>query len=130
MNKIYEIKDILNENEIKRTYKKLLTNNWSINTSYADETFSNMYPTFRVSFEDTIYQPYWFGYFSGLVSAVNSSLKKEKNFDLGTYEIKSIVLNAQNSAGRYHFHEHRDFRYVIVGFLTPNWKDSWVENCR
>ena len=92
-NKIYEIENVLNGFEVKNAYKQLLSNNWSIDSSFGDETFSNLYPTFRVSFEDSIYQPYWFGYFSGIVSSINSHLRKEKNFDLGSYSIKSIVLN-------------------------------------
>ena len=124
-NKIYEIENVLNGFEVKNAYKQLLSNNWSIHQAYGNETFSNMYPMFRVSFEDSVYQPYWFGYFSGIVSSINSHLRKEKNFDLGSYSIKSIILNAQQNSGKFHFHDHRKFKHVIVGFLTPDWEDSW-----
>ena len=121
--KIYEIKNILNEYEIKNTHKKLLEHNWAIDTPYG--TVSYFHPTCRVSFEETIYHPYWFGYFSGLVSAVNSDLRKNKNFDLGNYQIKSIMLNAQQKSSKFHFHDHRQFKYSLVGFLTPEWDKDW-----
>ena len=120
---MFEIKNILNEYEIKNTYKKLLEHNWSIDTTYGN--ISYFYPTFRVSFEETIYNHYWFGYFSGLVSAINSYLRKNNNFDLGNYKIRSITLNAQQKSSKFHFHDHRQFKYSLVGFLTPEWDKDW-----
>ena len=125
VNKIYEIKDVLNGYELKHTYKKLLSNSWSINSAFGEETFSHLYPMIRVSFEDSVYQPYWFGYFSGIVSSINSHLRKEKKFDLGSYKIKHINLNAQHHSNKFHFHDHRQYRHVLIGFLTPDWEDSW-----
>ena len=125
MNKVYEIKNVLNTFELKHMYKQLMNNNWSINSAYEKDVYTNFYPTFTVSEEDNVYQPYWFGLFFGIVSSINSRLRREKKFDLGTYYIKKIVLNAQHSSSKFHFHEHRDYRHAIVGFLTPNWDDSW-----
>ena len=71
--KTYEIKNILNEYDIKNIHKKLLEHNWCIDTPYGNVSY--FYPTFRVCFEETIFHPYWFGYFSGLVSAINSDLR-------------------------------------------------------
>ena len=79
MSNVYEIDNVLNGYEVKHFYKQLLNNNWKINTTYGDDILSNFYPTFEVSFEDTVYQEYWFGFFSGIVSSINSHLKKEKN---------------------------------------------------
>ena len=72
-----------------------------------------------------ILNPYWFGYFTALVSGINSSLRKEKNFDLGFYKISSIILNAQQKNDKFQFHDHRDCRHTMVGFLTPEWDQSW-----
>ncbi len=123
MTNIYEIKNVLNQYEIKDVYKKLLEENWRIDTPY--DPISIYHPTFKVSFDNMILNPYWFGYFTALVSAVNSSLRKEKNFDLGFYEVKSITLNAQQKSDKFQFHDHRDCRHTIVGFLTPEWDESW-----
>ena len=120
---MFEIKNILNEYEIKNTYKKLLEHSWRIDTPYGNVSY--FYPTFRVSFEETIYNHYWFGYFSGLVSAINSYLRKNNNFDLGNYKIRSITLNAQQKSSKFHFHDHRQFKYSLVGFLTPEWDKDW-----
>jgi len=125
MSNVYEIDNVLNGYEVKHFYKQLLNNNWKINTTYGDDILSNFYPTFEVSFEDTVYQEYWFGFFSGIVSSINSHLKKEKKFDLGSYKIKHITLNAQHNSSKFHFHDHRKYKHVIVGFLTPDWEDSW-----
>jgi hypothetical protein len=122
--KVYEIKDLLNEYEVKNTYKTLLDHNWAIDTAYSP-SIGIMYPTFRVSFNKQIFNPYWFGYFSGLVVGVNNSLRKNHKFGLGDYEIKAITLNAQQHNSKFHFHDHRDFKYTIVGFLTPEWEDDW-----
>ena len=122
---IHEIKNVLNSFELKYIYKQLMDNNWKIDSSYGEDIYTNFYPTFRVSYEDSVYQPYWFGFFSGIVSSINSRLRQEKKFDLGSYSIKNIVLNAQHNSNKFHFHEHRDFKHVIVGFLTPDWDDSW-----
>jgi hypothetical protein len=124
---VYEIENVLNGYELKNAYKKLLSNHWSIGSSFDDDTFNILFPSVRVSYEDTIYQPYWFGYFSGIVSSINSHLRKEKKFDLGSYKIKHINLFAQQHANKhaFHFHDHRQYRHVLVGFLTPDWEDSW-----
>ena len=123
LNKVYECEIILNQYEIKDIHKRLLDHNWSIDTPYT--SYSSFYPTFRVFFEDNIYQPFWFGYFSGLVSAVNNDLRKNKKFDLGNYQIKSIILNAQQQSDKFHFHDHRQYKYSLVGFLTPEWEKEW-----
>jgi len=125
MTKIYEIENVLNTFELKNIYQELMNNGWTINSSYGEKIHSNFYPMLRVSFDDSVYHPYWFGFFSGIVSSINSRLKLEKKFDLGSYSIKSIILNAQHNSSKFHFHEHRDCKRVIVGFLTPDWDDSW-----
>jgi len=126
MQNIHEIENVLNSYELKKYYKMLINaNSWSINSAYGEGIYSNFYPMFRVMYEDDIYNPFWFGFFSGIVSSINSRLQKEKGFNLGGYEIKNIILNASQDVNKFHFHEHRDFRYVIVGFLTPEWDESW-----
>ena len=32
------------------------TNNWSINSAYGEEIYSNFYPLFQVNYQDAIYQ--------------------------------------------------------------------------
>jgi hypothetical protein len=125
MQKIYQIENVLNSFELKNIYKKLMDCGWTINSAYGEDTYTNFYPMLRVSFEESVYQPYWFGFFSGIVSSINNRLKLEKKFDLGSYSINNIVVNAQHNSSKFHFHEHRDFKHVIVGFLTPDWDDSW-----
>ena len=72
MTNVYEIQNVLNSFELKHIYKQLMDNNWSINSAYGEDIHTNFYPTFRVSYGDTVYQPYWFGFFSGIVSSINS----------------------------------------------------------
>ena len=50
---------------------------------------------------------------------------KNNNFDLGSYQIRSITLNAQQKSSKFHFHDHRQFKYSLVGFLTPEWDKDW-----
>lgn len=76
MTNIYEIKNVLNQYEIKDVHQKLLEENWRIDTPY--DPVSIYHPTFKVCFDNMILNPYWFGYFTALVSAINSSLRKEK----------------------------------------------------
>jgi len=124
MSDIYEIKNVLNEYEIKKVYDQLLTDDWKISTPY-DSRVSIYYPTLRVSFDDSIFYPYWYGFFSGLVASVNSHLQREQGFQLGFYKIKSISLNAQQKSDKFHFHDHRNCAHTLVGFLTPEWDSSW-----
>jgi len=123
MSDIYEIKNVLNAYEIKNVYNQLLDHDWKINTPYGN--LSIYYPTFKVSFDNSIFNPYWYGFFSGLVASVNSHLQREQGFELGFYKIKSISLNAQQKSDKFHFHDHRECAHTLVGFLTPEWDSSW-----
>ena len=54
-----------------------------------------------------------------------NKLPLDKKFDLGNYQIKSIILNAQQQSDKFHFHDHRQYKYSLVGFLTPEWEKEW-----
>ena len=58
MNNIFEIKNVLNEYEIKNIYNKLLEENWRIDTPYAP--ISIYHPTFKVSFDKMIFMMFVF----------------------------------------------------------------------
>ena len=34
-------------------------------------------------------------------------------------------MNAQQKNDKFQFHDHRDCRHTMVGFLTPEWDQSW-----
>ena len=125
MAEVYEIKNLLNEFEIKETYDLLMQQNWNINTIYQGaQTYEDLYPHFCVFNQDQILNPYWYGFFRALFAGANRSVKKDYNFELSSYKIKEIQINAQKNKGSYHFHDHNE-RWTIVGFLTPYWNEEW-----
>jgi hypothetical protein len=120
---IYILDNVLNEYEVKSAYNLLVDQNWKIDSVYEDKV-SSLYPTFVVNTEDKIFNHYWYGFFIGVVTNVNRMLREQYKFDLGSYKITGILLNAQQNKGGFHFHTHKG-SYSLVGFLTRYWKDDW-----
>jgi len=121
---IFEIKNVLTERKIKKLYDDLLgSRSWHLKSTYGDG--SNPYPNLPVTFDHNPLNPHWHSYFQGLYHGINSMLYQQYAFDLGDLEPSTISINAQKKGHHYVFHDHQNYRYVIVGFLTPEWEEEW-----
>ena len=121
---ILQIKNVLHSREIKKLYNDLLaTPEWSIISAYGDDF--NPTPVLNVTYDNNPLSMKWHGFFQGLYLGLNTIMLQQHNFNLGDYSLNTVTLNAQKNFNDFVFHSHDDYRYSIVGFLTPQWQKEW-----
>ena len=130
MNNIKELKNILNIKELFSIYNRLVDNPvWYLSRKSFNDQTSSGFPGFVISQDDKVYNPYWYGFFEGLLNKIRQDYLKEHNIIL-PQRIARIHLVAKNENSDTSLHKDIDNEnaYSVIGFLTPYWDSNWGGN--
>ena len=123
----YVIDDLISGEECIHIYNELLCSpNWSLNRqSKSVGPFplpTNSFPGLVVEHKGEVMNPYFSGYFRGLVFQVRRRLEQDHKISL-PLDIYRMHLGAKNSHSKTDFHkDHNDPNaWSILGFLNPVW---------
>ena len=125
MTKVFD--EVILQNTLEEMYDELIaTQMWSINrqSSNEDKYFHN-FPGHVVFGKYGVINSGLYEYFVGLVEYLQNRHMKEYGQSLPP-KINRIHLGAKNLSSYTNLHTDTDKKgVVIVGFLTPKWKEEW-----
>jgi hypothetical protein len=134
MSDYYIAKNVMTEEEVAYIYDYLINVcPWRINSPYMrqdnhdHEYFRHhSYPHMSALGPGGMQDPWLTGYFTATMNSVNIRMKESYGFTLPTHRIQSINFNAQRKSDYSKLHtDGNGFQWSVIGFLTPEWDDSW-----